>query len=463
MLFDSAAFMFLFLPVALTVFSLTPEKHKRTVLLGVSIAFYLLANIKTLVAIPLIFACALLTHVTGRRLAREHNMRLCIDVSITIALVFIIFRLIYEITGGLLTFPLGLAVFTLSCVSFLFDVVRGDAEPGKFTDTLLYITFFPVMAAGPVIKYKDFTQYIGHISQSVNSFADGARLFAVGFIERIAISAVLFDAYERIMSISGMSLSLFFELVCAVLIFISAFFAFAGWMDMGRGIALMFGIRLGKGYGDAPVACTPVLYFKRLFAGLADFIDDYISPMAFGKIGKRLGGALSSALCVLVCSIWIRTSIPVLVTSAVIAAVVFVFSYFGVDSFFGKGGFRGIPGWILTFFLAAVFWSACISDSFAEFINLFGSLSLKISDYHTYYAHIATAGGKYIASGLAACASFAAIRYLPGLKKKLSDGGKTVFDAVITVVILGGLVFTVLYYMPQYPQYAARAFAHIVF
>lgn len=97
--------------------------------------------------------------------------------------------------------PLGVSVYLLATVSMLIDISRGDAEPPPgFADACLYITFFPVMIAGPIIKYRDFVKLSSEerLDFSLVNVANGYMLFARGFVKRIGISAIMADAYDSI-------------------------------------------------------------------------------------------------------------------------------------------------------------------------------------------------------------------------------------------------------------------------
>lgn len=467
MLFASAAFLFVFLPFSLCAYTLTPGRFKKYVLLAVSAAFCVLSNLKTPLAIPVLPLCAVLTHLSGKYIARTGSRLMCALSVMSALTVFAALRILYEYYGAPFIFPLGAAVYLLCCVSFVMDIYRGDASPSTVWDTMIYLMFFPVTAAGPVIKYKDFIVCLASLRQSVDNFADGIRLYATGFIERIAIAAVMLEAYEKIIDISDGSLNLLFGITAAVLVFLGAYFSFAGWTDMACGLSLMFGIRIPRDTAGATVAYSPAAYFSRILTGLGGWLDDYmITPLRtrLSGWGDKYVRALCAALPVLCVGLWIRTTLPVLIVAVLTAAAAVIFTVTGFGGFLDNKKRARPLGWLITFVLVSVFWTACTLASPQELLSMLGSVTLNAGDYRSYYVYISLSGGKYIAVAAFALLFLPLTRGFRNMVVRLP--GKKLQKAVESagvLLLLAVFGFTVLYFMPQFPQYASHAFKYLVF
>jgi D-alanyl-lipoteichoic acid acyltransferase DltB (MBOAT superfamily) len=468
MLYASAAFMFLFLPTALGIYTLMPGRLRKYVLLMSGVLFYIFANLRTPLAIPVLAAVAALTYAGGKKVAKAGGkLTFGIIVAADIA-AFIALRIIYEASGGAFVFPLGAAVYLLMSVSYLADIRRGDCEPGGIVDSMLYLTFFPVMAAGPLVKYKDFRKYIENISFNINSFAGGARLFAIGFIEVIAVSAVLTTAYKSIIEISGESVNAIFGLLAALLVYMSSFFAIAGWTDMGAGISLMFGIIIPRDCGFAPAAYSPSVYFGRIFRGLGGFFDDYLVSPAVSAVekrsGKKLAAALGSALMVLAVTLWIKTTPAMLAAALTAAAVTVLFRISGAEDMLEKKKFLRPLGWMFTAVLMVFFWTAAASGSLNRPFGFFGNLSFTAADFKIYYATVALSGRKLIAVAAAALFVLVPLSYYGDrLADKLPKRALSAAEAVSMFLLLGAFVYAIMFFMPQYPAYASKAFVYLAF
>ena len=463
MLYASAGFLFLFLPVALAIYALFPAKLRKYVLIAESVIYYILANLRTPLAIPLFAFIVALTVVAGRLMARRgfkwiYYFVVTLDVSLIVVL-----RLLYEY--GLFDFPLGAAVFTLMSVSYLTDIKRGDVEHGSIFDDLLYLTFFPVIVAGPVIKYKNFVKHTENISFGINNFADGARRFMLGLVGYIALAAVMTQACGIVIERSGSSIYIPFGILAAFLIYASFFLALAGWGYIAGGVAQMFGVKLPQDSDFAPAAITPVAYFSGLLKGFAGWLEDYMITPLFGLPGKRsrFTDAAGGAVFVLAFSLWIRTTTATLLGGALVAVLSLVLSMSGATGLMKRRKYLMPLGWLFSTVSVAFFWLSCVADGVEEIITMLSRLSLNVADYLTSYIFISLSGGRYITVVVAALIITPLIYYGSRIITRIPRRHRPKISIVGTLLLLGAFVFTLLFFMPDFPQYASKAFEYLVF
>lgn len=468
MLFTSAGFMFLFLPVSLIAYYLIPLRFRRHALLGISVLFCLLASIRSPLAVLLLAAASVGTYFIGRTVTRWGRLQpyapvLCVAVA---ALLLTLFRLLDGAWAPFI-FPLGAAVWLLASVSYISDLSRGDAESGTLPDTLLYICFFPVTVVGPIIKYKQFVEYIDELQCNVDNFSYGVRMFALGVVERVAIAGVLMECFERIIEADGGNIpSMTFGLICAVLIFLGGYFAFAGWTDMGVGIAAMLGIRLQRDSRDALWAYSPTRYFSRLMVGLWSWIEDYASAplMSITRLDTtRFARGASSALTVFLMAMWIQTSPSTLIMAVVVAVIVFVIELSGAEAMLENSVRLRPLGAFLTFVLVSVFWTAGISDGAIDFLGFINGVGNASDADSIYLANIAISGRQYLITAISAPLLALAAGKSHKILDRLSPRAAAVAEWIGTILLLLAFAFTVICYLPVYPQMAERAFAYFVF
>ncbi|NLW73882.1 MAG: hypothetical protein GX057_03165 [Clostridiales bacterium] len=465
MLYASAAFLFLFLPLALGIYMLVSERAKKYVLLSTGLLFYVLANLASPPAIPVFGAVLALTCLAGWVVARTGSRVVPLCVAVFDIAAFVVLRVLYEAPGVNFMFPLGAAIYIFASVSYLFDIRRGDCRPGSLIDTLLFLSFFPVIVAGPVVKYKDFAKYIGEAKVSIFSFAGGARLFMTGFIETVAVAGVTGEAYKTIIELSGHSINIVLGILAAALALLSAFFTIAGWTDMGAGISMMFGIMIPRDCGFAPGALTPLGHFNRIFRGLSGWLDDYlIFPLSrVLKLRGKPAESLGVFLQVVLMSLWIRTTPAMLIAASVVACAAALLKLTRADEAIEQKRYLRPLGWLLTTVIMSVFWSAATLGGADELVSLFGKLNLA-EDFRTYYIYISLSGWEFISVAAAALLVVAPLSfYHDSILSLMPKKFRTSLEALFMLVLLFVFVFCVLYFMPQYPQYAVRVSDYFVF
>lgn len=443
-------------------------------LLLISATFYILANLSSPLSIVLMAAAVTATYFAGLFVAPRgqgdalsRRRRALAAVGVLVALTLLVaLRIVAQVTTSEY-FPLGAAIWLLHCVSYIIDIARGDVAPGHPLDSLLYLTCFPLLIIGPVVRYKVFLRALEQMSCSVNRIADGMRSFAVGFVEQIAVSAVLLDAYDRILSNGVGSLNLTLGLCAAVLIFVISFFSLSGLSCMAHGLALMFGLDFDEDVGSMLTARTPGEYFSRCFLGLGLWLDDYLCSPLLKRCGRstdgRLAGALRGGLGVVWLAVWLKCSPSLLLTALAVGVIVALLILSGAD----RAILRHRPlwplGWLLVFCIATVFWTSGIAGSPAALLRLAGSLTVSTSDLSIYYIYIEVSGGRYLASLGIALLMIPMYHRYRAVASLLPRGLRSVYDGVCTVIILGLFAFSLLFYLPQYPEYALRALKHFSF
>ena len=487
MQFTSPLFIFIFLPLMMAALALTPARYRRWTILISGVLFYVLANIKTPVSILFLavsatFAyCASYAVYVSRKKPKRTMMFFCVAVCVTMfaALRFCgVWLEAYDITF----LPLGVSVYLLSVISMTIDISRGDAEPpANFADALLYIGFFPVLIAGPIIKYKDFVRITSEekMEFSLNNAANGIVLFAGGFVKRIGVAAIMADAYDRIIDNipSGGELKLGVGLFLVLLMLANVYYAFSGYSDMGRGMALIMGIHLEPDFHYPFAACTPTEYLKRFLGSLYSFLDDYFAgPLEnllngiASKKGKRPRAKavafLAGATIALLNAMWFKASLPMLVaflplTLLVAAERADLCGKTG-ESWIRRNLFTRSCGRFVTIILVSLFWTQLKLRSVGQMIEYFTSLTVRGS-YQSYRLYLTLFNTEYLWV-FAAALLLALPAILDGCGFDWSRGRA---GAVIRTVYCGGLllffVFSIIVIMPQYPEYAAEPLKYITF
>lgn len=191
MLFSSMIFLWIFLPVIILIYYIVPVKWKNAVLLLASLFFYFWGEttyiLLLLISVTFNFVC-------GRILEKHRNavwMFVCIMVNIGLLGYFKYFnlalRVVNKISGRELLalreilLPLGISFYTFQILSYVIDVYRGEIKAQRsYGKLLLYVSFFPQLIAGPIVKYKDVENQIGLRVHSRDKLTYGIRRFEWG-------------------------------------------------------------------------------------------------------------------------------------------------------------------------------------------------------------------------------------------------------------------------------------------
>lgn len=299
MLFNSYFFIFIFLPVALTIFFALGRHGERRAaiawLVAASLFFYGWWNPAYL---GLIIASILFNYTAGtvlgstRRSDSIRRVALTFAVSTNLAVLgyfkyagFFLANLNAAMNTGYslgeIILPLGISFFTFTQIAYLVDAYRGEAREYNLLHYALFVTYFPHLIAGPILHHKEMMPQFGH--QSIYrfndvSFAAGITYFVVGLFKKVVIAdglakfaTPIFAAASRSQPLSTLDawagvLSYTFQL----------YFDFSGYSDMAIGLALMVGIRLPLNFNSPYKAVNIVDFWRRWHMTLSRFLRDYL-------------------------------------------------------------------------------------------------------------------------------------------------------------------------------------------
>ncbi len=468
MLFTSPLFMFLFLPVAMGIYILIPKPHRKNALPFISCAFYAIACFRQPFALILMAVTLFSTHLWGKLLLRHRNRNSVTAAVITNLAIWVALQVLYHITNVSFIYPLGASVFIMASVSYIIDIYRLDVEtPVKFIDTLAYISYFPVLAAGPVIKFKDFCRMRQNIDVSMVNFSNGARLFAVGFVKRITVAAVLMQSFDKVVQIIGSETNIVISVFMVIAVYVIAVFAFSGYSDMGIGISYMLGMPVEADYKNIFTACTVNEYRNGFMYSLSLWIDDYIlyyihkNNESLSIRSRTLSRSL--ALC-MIFFLWFGIKPAVLPALAIILLLTGIDFALDLKAVTQKSLISRILGRIVTFTAIGLFWYCSKIGSLSQllkgFVEIFsfGQVSWNAADIFS-----AISPQKILLTVI-----IAIIVYIPSVTtsktafRKMSDTTASAIDVVYTLLIFGIFAVSAIYILPQFPQYAASAFSAVV-
>ena len=302
MVFSSTVFTFLFLPIVLLIYYLSKEQYRNNILLIASLLFYAYGEPRfvflMIFSIIMNWAMALLIE-NSKENARMRKIVLVMAVLINIGILFVfkyvdfsitIFNMLFGSSLGILgiKLPIGISFFTFQAISYIIDIYRGE---GKVQRSLLkvglYISLFPQLIAGPIVRYKTVAEQIEYRKTTAEMFADGIRRFLCGFCKKVLLANNLAVVSEEIFSVQSFAeLPIGYAWIGAISFSLQIFYDFSGYSDMAIGLGKMFGFEFQENFNYPYISKSISEFWRRWHMSLGQWFRDYVYiPLGGSRVG----------------------------------------------------------------------------------------------------------------------------------------------------------------------------------
>jgi alginate O-acetyltransferase complex protein AlgI len=300
MLFNSYEFLFAFFPISLAVYFLCKRfggRLEHLALLILSLFFYAWWDVRFL---PLLLSSITVNYIIGTIIAsRVSNGRqraagawMAGAIALNLGVLGIFKYSNFAATNlnaafdtdfalGSITLPLGISFFTFEQISFLVDVRRGQTRPSLYVHYALFVSFFPRLVAGPIIRYNEVAPQFG-VPRPARVFADdlavGLTMFVIGLLKKTVLAdgvapyaSSVFTAAEH-----GEAVDFLMAWGGALAYTCQLYFDFSGYSDMAIGAARCFGIRFPMNFNSPYKATSIIDFWRRWHITLSRFLRDYL-------------------------------------------------------------------------------------------------------------------------------------------------------------------------------------------
>lgn len=330
MVFSSSIFIFIFLPIVIGIYYIILN-HKRSAqnifLCIMSLLFYAWGEPKfVFVMLFSIFVnwCAGLL-VEKYRGSAASKLVLAADVVFNITVIFIFKYLNFTveninllINAGIripeIMLPIGISFFTFQAISYVADVYRGNGRAQKnLVNVALYISFFPQLIAGPIVRYETVAKQIMNRRESFDVFSEGVSRFIIGLGKKVIIAnnmAIIADAAFGIMETGkwlgdDVSLAASAAWLGAIAYTFQIFFDFSGYSDMAIGLGKMFGFHFLENFNYPYISSSVTEFWRRWHISLSSWFRDYVYIPLGGSRVKSQSRHIFNLLVVWLCTgIW---------------------------------------------------------------------------------------------------------------------------------------------------------------
>lgn len=376
MVFSSPVFLFIFLTSVYVIYRIIPGiKAKNAVLLLFSIAFYTYGEPK---AIVLMLISIVLNYCFGLAMKKENKHRkavlwTAIAVDLLILGIFkyagfgahMLSRLPFlSVSVPHIALPIGISFYTFQAMSYVIDAYKDTRYIQKnLFHTALYITFFPQLVAGPIVKYYDFADQISNRQHSPKQTAEGIRRFITGLSKKLLIANTMAMAADCVygMDISGISAPLAW--LGAVSYLFQIYFDFSGYSDMAIGLGHMFGFTFKENFNYPYLSQSMQEFWRRWHISVSTWFKEYLYiPLGGNRKGKVR--TAFNKLAVFFCTgLWHGASFNFIIWGLLNGAFMMLESYKILTPDKWLRPFRHIYAVLVTTFAFVFFRAETLSDS----------------------------------------------------------------------------------------------------
>ena len=291
MLFSSITFLFLFLPIVMAVYYIVPGRGKNIVLLIASLFFYAWGEP---VYVVLMILSILFNYFCGRDIqangedAGKAKLSLAFAVTVNILILgfFKYYGFILDTVNSLLPsdipyrelpLPVGISFYTFQAISYLVDIYRKKAEPQKnILYFALYISMFPQLIAGPIVRYVDIEAQLRNRKISIRRLGQGAVFFIIGLAKKVVIANTAGSVFDQISGVPASSLSMLTAWVGVFSYAFQIYFDFSGYSDMAVGLGKMFGFEFKKNFDYPYISKSITEFWRRWHISLSTWFREYV-------------------------------------------------------------------------------------------------------------------------------------------------------------------------------------------
>lgn len=297
MVFSSLIFIYIFLPLALLLYYIFPSlKAKNIVLTVLSLIFYAWGEP---IYFLLLVICSYVNYAAANLIVKKReNKKLLLAAAIVISLAsLIVFKyagLIVE-TINLIPFinlpvpqislPIGISFFTFQALSYTLDIFFGKEEPQKrFWDFLLYVSLFPQLIAGPILRYRDLSSQLVWREHTSQRFYKGTVRFCVGLLKKVILANHAGEVAGA-MLVGDTSLGMWYGITMYAF---QIYFDFSGYSDMAIGLGRMFGFEYNENFNYPYISRSITEFWRRWHISLGTWFRDYVYIPLGGKYKHQI-------------------------------------------------------------------------------------------------------------------------------------------------------------------------------
>lgn len=303
MVFSSSEFLLLFFPITLVIYYAVGKRNitiKNIVLLGASLLFYAWGEpVFVFIMVGEIIINWLIVLVMSKQSGMFKKVLCIVAVCLDVSVLFI-FKYMTFITTNLavllkndtvtvnIALPIGISFFSFQILSYLLDVYYCKSKPQKnLFKVMLYISFFPQLIAGPIVRYSTIAEQIDKREGSYSDVAKGMQRFIIGLGKKVLLSNYLAVIADNIFNVYAKGCAVMTIWLGAIAYSLQIYFDFSGYSDMAIGLGKMFGFTFQENFNHPYAAGSVTDFWRRWHISLVDWFRDYVYiPLGGNRVSR---------------------------------------------------------------------------------------------------------------------------------------------------------------------------------
>ena len=293
MLFSSQVFLYFFLPITLIVYYLSPKKFRNFILLIASLIFYAWGEP---VYILIMLFSTVFDYINGLLIDKfqKKNQHKYAKIVLIISVVgnlailgffkysdFLISNInsLFNLNISLLAIalPIGISFYTFQTMSYTIDVYKQNVKAQKnFISFATYVTLFPQLIAGPIVKYRDVSESLENRKENITDFSEGIKRFIIGLFKKVMIANNAGFIWESIHSLPYSEISLSLAWIGAICYSLQIYYDFSAYSDMAIGLGKMFGFHFLENFNYPYIAKSITDFWRRWHISLSSWFKEYV-------------------------------------------------------------------------------------------------------------------------------------------------------------------------------------------
>lgn len=395
MVFSSLTFLFAYLPIVLIVYFLVSVRYRNLVLFVVSLFFY---GWGEPIYVLLMLFSILFNYLFGRKVSQYRDVDrdkakqyLILDIVLNIVILgffkyYDFFALNMRALG--LTFlqplnlglPIGISFYTFQAMSYPIDLYRHDTDPQKkFVNFGAYVTMFPQLIAGPIVRYRDIASMLNERHENIKQFNSGVTRFTVGLCKKVLLANSAGTVWTFASSLAPSQSSVVTAWLGIAFFAFQIYFDFSGYSDMAIGLGRMFGFEFLENFNYPYISKSITDFWRRWHMSLSYWFRDYVY-IPLGGNRKGFGRQIINIMIVwLLTGFWHGASWN-FVLWGVFYGVVLI-----VEKLFLLKKLNQAPAWVCHIYTMIIVLIAWVFFAFTDLSQAVQYLSMMFGNVSTFF------------------------------------------------------------------------------
>lgn len=449
MVFSSLTFLFAFLPVTVFLYFISPKKLRNLVLFITSLLFYAWGEpiyiILMLFTITFDYFCGLLIE-KYRNEASRAKLIFIFSVIVNLGILgffkyytFIIFN--FNALTGLnlpvinLPLPVGISFYTFQTMSYVIDVYVGKTSVQRnYISFAAYITMFPQLIAGPIVKYGDIAEQLKERRESLNLFGEGVEIFIMGLGKKVLLANNIGMLWSAVKATPLQDLTVLSAWLGIIAFTFQIYFDFSGYSDMAIGLGKIFGFEFMKNFNYPYISKSITEFWRRWHISLSSWFREYV----YIPLGGNRRGPLKQYRNLIV--VWLLTGFWHGANWNFILWGLYFVIFLIIEKLFLLKWLEKVPSIIrhaYTLFVVVVGWVLFEFENLLECFGflkaMFGIGGRRLYDGQTIYYLYTNA---IILIILLLCSTPVVLRFTEWVKERFKPAGYTILPFVYFIITL---------------------------